>query len=275
MTRRGFVMPVVVLLALVGGLVVGVVLTRASQRAVITQAQLDAYRDAHREFGMKSIITSWINYSQSTSVEELTGGGGEGGKAFRTELPSGDLVEASFFPAQAAVLIEPAAQDGQGARIVRAMRDLDLPDTRPVGPLSVDAARASQQTIASLLAAALQDDELAADLASDIVRTRRDGEIARSELDAVMNELGLEPDARRMAERVLTAEPSLWRVRTVYTPRRLGRAQQEPVVYEGYVDLPDGRVESSTAISSNEVFLSWYRVDERRNTAPGARGAPG
>ncbi|MEM9166427.1 MAG: hypothetical protein AAGB48_05320 [Planctomycetota bacterium] len=272
---RGFVMPVVVLLALVGGLVVGVAMERAAQRVVITQEQLDAYSDSHRSFGIKSIIASWLRFSDDQDMNAMRGvrdaDSNAEGVIFRTDPVNGIDLSVSLQPWQGRLLIVGNGLPAEQAQQVQAMADalrasVGNPErfqqiTRRVGPPAIDAGRAPPEVISIVAATLLEDALLGSKYANELVRARRSETVDRALLLAAAERASLDEAQRSALEPWFTPDPVLWRCAAELTEQDTpGRAGDDKRTrYTGIVMTPDDALATSGAISGHELFLTWER----------------
>lgn len=269
MTGRGFVMPVVVLLGLAGGLIVAVALERSSQRQTIVRRQLEEYRESHRQRGVREIVATWLRYSHEQDVAELSGGE-DGGGAFSIDLGGGSSLRVSLRPAHGTARIgavglsqaDGAAADRTEAELRELVGEAGLRTrTRGVGPLSVDVDSTPVDVLRAVIAGAIEEPELAEGFSSSLL----DLMVMRGEFDPSMisiagMEAGLEAEARARLTEVLLAGPTLWLVRAEWHERSApGRRASLSEVFEGLVDLSPEAFRVRGSGHSSELFLSWDR----------------
>lgn len=276
MKRRAFVMPIVMLLAIIIGVIASVVLSRAAQRSAVVRDQLDAYSASHRDRGVKELVGAWLMYSASQDLLEMTGGGSAGGDAFSVRIGRDATLDVRLEPAQTTARINPIGlntSDGRAARAVeRILRErygsAGLESrTREVGPVAIDAARADDDVLRAFVEAALVDiqpidSETAGRLVSRLRQLEDEDGIDASAVRTASDAVGLEANARDRLAMLLGVRPSLWRVTATWTDRDAGSlAAVNREVYVGLMNLTDQSQMSFGAQHPRELFLEWGRAD--------------
>jgi hypothetical protein len=270
MTGRGFVMPVVVLLGLAGGLIVAVAMERSSQRQTIVRRQLAEYRESHRQRGVREIVATWLRYSHEQDLAELSGGE-DGGGVFSIDLGAGSSLRVSIAPAHNTARIgaiglsrdDGAAADRAEAILRERVGQAGLRSrTRTVGPVSVHVDSAPEEVLRAVIAGVIEEPDQAEEFASSLLgAVRLEDEFDPSMINAAGDEAGLEPEARARLTGVLLAGPTLWRVRAEWhAPPLPGRRASLTEAFEGLVDLSPEAFRVRGSGHSSELFLSWERL---------------
>ncbi len=290
-SRRGFALPLVVLLALVSSLVVAVMLDRSTTQARTVKRQLDGYRDDHFAKGMQEAIDSWMKSVATKPMAELLE---EDGHAMDLELADGVILKLYVFDAQGSVLIDfgtlqgDSITDAQGVamaysgisaqelqkaskaiaetelKIRTAGRYTPVTLTRRYGSPAISVNSAPDPVLAAVANFAGGGD-LVAELIESVNAARSAAPMGATELADLIAKIQTEPEIRAILQRLLTAQPSFWQVEA-----RLYRTNQlsEPAaVYSGY-SLISGRGNTSRdrtggGMTRLSVILDWKRVAER------------
>jgi hypothetical protein len=295
MSRRGFVMPIVMLLALIIGLLSSVVLARAAQRSTIVRDQLAAYTASHRDRGVKELAAAWLMYSYTQDLEAMTGGGPDGGDAFTVTIGRTTTVNVRIEPAQRTARINPIGLNADDGRLARETEtilrerfgEIGLRGrTREVGPVALDAFGATDDVLAAVAQATLEgidpiDDDTADRFVRQLRREDNGTRINPAMVLRAVDNLGLQADARDRLAAVLGTTPTLWRVTAEWNerdPARPALARRE--VYTGLINLTSQTRSNFGAQHPKELFLEWDMIDGADDptgyTDPaGGRGRPG
>lgn len=295
MSRRGFVMPIVMLLALIIGILSSVVLARAAQRSGIVRDQLNAYTASHRDRGVKEIAAAWLMYSAAQDLNEMTGGGPDGGEAFTVAIGRTTTVTVRLEPAQNTARINPIGlnvSDGRAAREAETILRERFGEaglrsrSRSVGPVALDTMRATDDVLEAVAQATLEGiDPIDAEQAARFVtQLRREDNGTRMNPAMVLraaDTIGLQANASDRLASVLGTTPTLWRVTAVWDERDPTRPQLDRRdVYTGIINLTAETQSDFGAQHPKELFLEWGLVDGTDDTtgytgAGGTRGRPG
>ncbi|MEL6796789.1 MAG: hypothetical protein AAFO89_08180 [Planctomycetota bacterium] len=283
MTRRGFVMPIVMLLALIIGLLSSVVLARAAQRSTVVNDQLLSYQASHRDRGVKELAAAWLMYSSNQDLFAMTGDTGgstrtqNGGEAFTVNIGRNTTVTVRIEPAQSTARVNPIglnAADGRAARATeRILRERFgeaglRTRTREVGPMTLDAVRAADDVVAAFVEGALAgvepvDPDGAARFVSELRSRELNGGFDAADVRDAGESVGLNEAAADRLALLLTPDPTLWRVSAVWLERNPARPDLERrEVYEGLINLDDDAQSAFGAQHARELFLEWAMTDD-------------
>ncbi len=289
--RRGFALPLVVLLALVSSLVVVVMLDRSNTQARMVKRQLDNYRDDHFAKGMQEAIDSWMKSVATKPMADLLE---EDGHAMDLELADGVLLKLYVFDAQGSVLTEfgmlqgDSITDAQGVamaysgisvdelkkasksiaeneeKIRTAGRYTPVTLTRRYGSPAVSV-NSSPDPVLAAVANFAGGGDLVAQLLEAVNTARAEKPLGATELADIIAKIQTEPEIRAILQRLLTAQPTFWQIEA-----RLYRTDQlstPAAVYSGY-SLISGRGNTSrdragAGMTRLSVILDWKRVVER------------
>lgn len=255
--RRGFALPLVVLLAFVASLALVVLLERRAVSQRIAARQIAQYSGHHRAAGIKEMINRWLSTTRNRVGESISAGG----HAFSMELPSGEVIEVSFSDGQGAAMIDDSAVSGDRRDLIRAMRDHleSLPPiltdgvTRSVGPAEISLQVAPAIVIEALVVATVEPQRVPR--AVEAILTRRSaGLLHRDRLPEALTDAGLNEDERDELLSMLVEAPTLWRVQADVVDRS-GR------IVSRSVGLMEWSIESrSDAFNQSGPFLTWEEV---------------
>ena len=276
--RRAFVMPVVVLLALIASLTVTVLLNRDTVRHLDAQDELESYIDEHRQRGVRELIALWLQFSGQQDLEALVS---DDGLIFTLDYSGGRELRVWLIEAQSAPLVDPQGLDPQQptADVIPLDEQRNIAERtaialgaraelvgRTAGPLAVSLAGASDETIRALSLAVVQNEVIADEYANQLVRFRNERtEYTRPELLNLARDAGIEDALQTRLAALWTTLPSLWSVRAELVGP--GQAGREEVVarYEATVFIP--REQSTSALLTGSEhpsawFLEWKKLDE-------------
>lgn len=280
--KRAFVMPVVVLLALVASLTVAVVLNRNAVRASDADAQVQSYIDDHRERGLREVIALWLQFSARQEFEELLT---DEGQAFSVDFSGDRTLTVWLTQSQSTALVNPAGLETrqpttdvmalERQREIANLVRLNLESANPrypdllgrqAGPLAVNILLAPPEVIRAMAMAVIGNAEIADAYTNDLVRLR-DGqsEITRLQLLDVARDAGVGDDEQSEITALWTTEPTLWSLRAELTgpsgvlrDATIGRYQALVVIPRE--DETDPLLTGSE--HANSWFLDWKRLDE-------------
>ncbi len=254
-SRRGFALPLVVLLAFIASLSLVVLLERRAVSHRTVQRQVQAYTGHHRAAGLKECVNRWLSTTRVRGQESLS----ETGRAFRLVLPSAEAIDVRFEDGQGAAMIDETNLGGDRRRIVRRMREYleQLPPelthraTRNVGPAEISIRSAPAIVIEALVVAMVDEPRRQQRVVEAILSRRNAGVLTREELPRALSDAGLKDEERDLMLAMLVEAPTLWRVVADITDAR------------GYVlsrsgGLMEWRPEArSDQFSQTGMFLTW------------------
>lgn len=193
-SRRGFLLPLVILVVIAVSLTTGVMLQRQAAQRQLVQQQIDAYQTRHGIRGIQRLIVAYMDALGATDIRDVID---PGGRAFLIEPGDGTRVLVDLYPAQHALRVTPSGADATAEldnlraglrlrqRLALDRASLDFL-TRQVGPIRISAADAPRPVLESIAEAILQDTSLAQGFATDIEDARQTGEFNQQALtDAI------------------------------------------------------------------------------------------
>lgn len=280
--RRAFVMPVVILLALVASLTVTVILNRNSVRSSSVEYELQTYVEDHRERGIREVISTWLQYTGRQDLESIIT---DDGVAFTLDFSGSRTLEVSFFESQTTALVNPSGLGPMqpDESVIALERQREIADAtrlalqtmnpanvanlgRQAGPLAVSALSAPEQVIEALALAVVGDETVAQAFARDLVRLRDSSEdVTRLQLLDLARDAGVSDEIQPILTALWTTRPTLWSVRAELIGPEGSVRNKALARYEGLVFIP--RDDSTSALISgsehaNSWYLEWKRLDE-------------
>lgn len=268
-SSRAFALPLVVVLAMVATMGIAVMLERQGQQTKSTIRHMKWTQDRHLERGVREVVGAWLT-GASRRLGDISQSGGH---ALDLTMPDGRTFRIDIEDAQGSALAVfdgvseqelPFAQSAYESILMRAPDAQTLGAwTREVGPAAISAMTAPEEVLAAAATAYIGDAEASA-MARDIVldrETAADGMGGTQWLRRIFSEYVTEMDDRRALQRLLVAEPDLWRLRITVLDRR----DRLSSMYEAIVEV-DGR-EIRERADSGEFrplgpFLLWRRLDD-------------
>lgn len=270
MARRGFAMPVVVILTLVAGVAIAVLLERHAMQSFGAARRGQHYRDYHVGRGIKEAVTAWLTFAGGGSIS-LENALDSEGRAFELRLTDGEPgrgVEVFLFEAQGRPLGEFAGLSKEsaalGSEILKRLREKIGEDelrrvVRRDGPLAVSVNHAKPEVLRAVIEAATDGGPGSAGLADDIVRARSVEPLDEKKIAELLGNSEITVERRARVTQVLTSKPVLWRVVAVSN-----RGRETEVRYEGLAVLSRGGVAAGdrlSAVQHPSSMISWERVD--------------
>lgn len=261
--RRGFVMPLVLLLSVMVAVMLGLAIERNSTKGLNTSRQVRAYREHHAAKGMQEAISAWLTYQNARAINEVLG---EGGHVFDLDMPDRSIIKVYLRDGQGTILSPTAAaatDSANASAIQRRLRilcqDQRIPwedFERPLGPFEVSVNGADPIVLQAVIEHYLGIDD-AAILVARLLDLRADkGKLERQDILAAASELDLDNQMRNTLLSVLTATPELWFV-TVELYSGGASGSKLTARYGGLVPVRANRAQSSGAWEQPGVFLTW------------------
>lgn len=260
-SRSAFVMPLVLVLALVGGIMAAVALERAAGMGRLAEVQRRGYRDRHLERGLCEVIGQWTASLVGLPLERMIA---SDGFVMGLTLPGGDAVAVYMFDGQGSVLTDPTgltAQERQDMEGVLEALEAVAPEARgewfrPVGPLAVSARAAPAEVLEAVGRYATQG-RGGARFAQELVRRRHRGELTPADLASAMNAEDMTPRQREIVQRLVVLQGELWMVvADVYAP---SPGAEMTLVRRYGGRLVVGRA-AGAGLHSLGSFLSWEEL---------------
>lgn len=214
-SRRGFVLPLVLLLSMVAALTVAASLERQNAQTNLVERQLNDYRRHHEMLGVRAVVEQWLGRRSPQQMRDLADAEGPSYSFVIEE----DVTTHIFLErAQNVPLADVEAVPEDLRETYQALLDR-LPEDRPDlrrrrGPAAIDGASAPPE----VLAAMLDDGERFAERVMD--QRERRSDLDRDRFMQLLQESGLETGQVGPLGRIITFEPTLWRARVVAEDQR-------------------------------------------------------
>lgn len=291
-SQRGFALPLVVLLTLVGGLAIALLLQRHGVQSLAYQRQVENYTNHHEASGVMECILAWL----PTARGKIENAVDENGLAFSMDLSGNSSqsnaarIDVYMREGQGSMLRDPSAVFGRKREIVEdAVYVLDtMPEElkveglfRTVGPPELSLKTAPAIAIQAICTAVIEDPKKADEAAREILRTR-DEMLAETQEGGVggvggvavdpsptlvtnaLQDLGLTAQEQKEITAMLTVKPTLYEC----VAETFDRNNRLLARSGGYYLVSD--VAQNQAIKQRGAFLSWEqkpleRTDEALN----------
>lgn len=266
-TRRGFVLPLVIMLIVVVGLVTAVMLSRDRVQDLAVQRQVEAYQVHHGVMGIWVAFEAWAANKNSTSLPDLLD---PDGHAFSIDAGGGSRIDIALADGQGTLRANASGLDDELATdLAAAVQALvnDVPQQelplylREVGPWQVSAASASPEVLRAIAMGLVQDDDAAEAFALAVAqRAAEDDDFGREDLNNAMADVGLEASDRAKINRIMTVEPTLYRVRigVFATGPAAGRGLLKH--YRALVSIRPRGSNVPTGSKPSAPFLDWQEL---------------
>lgn len=277
-SRRGFVLPIVILLMLVVSAVAAVMLARGDAQTRTVARQLESYQAYHGVRGLRETIDAWMDGQQARSLEDVID---ENGFVFSVLPGDGTRLDVYLFDAQGTLT---TAESGINANTLLTLQAIhnDLvsrvgPDRaedyeRSVGPWPISVNTAARPLIESVVASIVAS-ERADQLSDEIFQRFADGPIDREELSAAMSAAGVDASERAAINQTFTVQPTLWEF--VVDVRGAGANASAGLLgrFRAVTIFRNTLNVSTSQYEQPAPFLSWESeaVDQRENGPPRPR----
>lgn len=282
--RRGYALPLVLLLALVASVVMAMVLDRQRTQTLSQKRQLDHYRDDHFAKGMQEAVDAWMKSVAARPIVELIE---PDGRALDMDLAGGVTLRLYVFDGQGSILTEILGLSGEArvdaANLISELSQLPpdlraaLPDfqrgrltelTRRFGPLQISVNTAPEPVLHAAVRYAFGGSN-SADAVKAIVEARSEKVLAAADLSDVIAKLKGEINQRSVLTRVLTTQPVLYRLEARLFRTGASADARPAAIYAGYTMI-SGRSTQRDRTGSQTTRLTsifdWHRVPDPRES---------
>ncbi len=220
--RRGFALPLVILLLLVSGMTIVVIMQRQTSQSKLVEEMVGDYQSHHAAFGVRAIVRKWMNQKSGRELAEFAA---KEDVSYRFILPNDLYVsiwiqDGQGMPVAAPVDIGPTNLTYYRDIIERTRQYSNRP-IRPRGPSAISIGSAPR----SVLKALVEDEEQGDRLAQRIIDARQRRPLDRDELMNQLRRSGLADDEIARIIAISTFDPILWRV-NVFSDDRKHRIQR-------------------------------------------------
>lgn len=261
--RRGFAMPMVILLAVVIALGVGVSVSRQVAQSRTVARQIRAYQEHHAAQGLQEAIGAFVQRIDAREIDDSTA---EDGHAMDLELEGGDVARVYFIEAQGTLLTSLGGLSDDALQSNALTLERLLATTKPeryrevtrdVGPWEVSPRTASAEVLRAAIGAITEEDRIAAAVTDEVLSRRDDERIGWSEVSFMLEGAGASDADRRELQRMFTFDPELWFVRVDVKPRGTRKLSAR---YGGLTYIPSGSRRGRSGQAATGVFLTWENL---------------
>jgi hypothetical protein len=254
--RRGFSLPLVMVLGVIGLLAVGTLLFRRNTSLFASDIQSDSYVAHHFQFGVRDLVMTVLQTSRRVPESRLSGGT----IGFDAELEGGLTLEVRLRDAQGSVLLwaddTPSIRLTVLRRAIRSLVDQQLQDERylrAMGPPRVSVHAAEKETLSAMIRGI--DPEANGDqFADSIIEARQTADLTVTELRSRAQTAGVKADRLELVDAMLTTESNLWWVQA-----RILDSQGRPVFQQGGL-MQGGLRPGIGASSASWQVLHWGEI---------------
>ena len=276
--RRGFVMPLIVLLALVTSMMVAVLLNRNAVRRSDAEWELNSYIEEHRQRGVREMVAVWLQFSAQQDFESMLA---SDGTAFTLDYSGGRRLTVKLLPAQGSPVIDSEGVDVSqvagtvlSPKLQREIVDRTAENLgaraevlgRSSGPIAVSLYDAPAEVIRAMSRAVLMNDQLAEEYTNQLIRRRDESEaIDRPALLNLARDVGIPDNQQTQLAALWTTLPALWRARVELTGPGEGGRDETIGRYEAMIFIPREEATSPLLTGSEHPsawFLEWRKLDE-------------
>ncbi|MFG0327087.1 MAG: hypothetical protein ACF8SC_07470 [Phycisphaerales bacterium JB037] len=217
--RRGYVLPIVLLLTLVCTLAATVMLNRQNAQTAAVRRQIDHYQEHHGSRGIEEVIAAWV---ETLEVNELPAIIAEDPKVLDMTLADGSVASVFLSDGQSRALASFSGVDASGAtdgpaiyEILQALVPMDeiASVTRDAGPVAISVQGADPRVLTAAMRYVTGDENTAEELTREILRRREREDLTTTGLTAIATRARLPQEQRGVFNRVLVAEPSIFEMR--------------------------------------------------------------
>jgi len=207
--RRGFALPLVILLLLISSMTIVVIMQRQTAQTRLVHEMIDDYQTHHAAFGVRAIVRKWISNKTGSDLSEFAA---KEGVSYRFVLPNDVYVSVWVLDGQGIPVTTPTDIGPANVRyyteITSRIRSTSDRALRARGPSMISIATAPRDVLEALV----EDEDQGRNLADRIIKARERRPLDR---DGMMNQLrraGLGDDQIARIVAITTFDPGLWRV---------------------------------------------------------------
>jgi len=210
-TRRGFVLPLVLLVILTGSLAIAATMERHSAQIRAVERRIDDYRSHHDQLGVRAVVNQWLRRASPDQLGELAEGDGPSYTfVIRNELQIRIFLEDGQGLPLGNAGAAPAGQLRQDyMELLDRLREQEQIAglTRRVGPYTISAQAAPEPVLAALVP------EDGQEFAESAAQARDRGRLDRAMLLELLDRSDVQPQDAQEVANLLTFSPTLWRIR--------------------------------------------------------------
>ena len=264
---RGFALPMVLLVAMVGMIAVSAMLTRYVSQNRSVHRHTQRYVDHHMQRGVQEVVGSWLESMYGGPLAEVIG---PDGLALVVDFEGGRRMEVYLRDGQGTLLTRlDEAPDRERRTTEAALAELSATVgagemdgyTRSAGSVKVSIAAVPGPVLRAILLSGGVSEEPADQIVGEILARRERGPITSQEVYTVLDSPGVPAERRAIIAALLTDSPSLWVVET-----RVVEGARDRVVarYAGLIEVEprrSGRGGAQSSFKPAGPFLTWEVLD--------------
>jgi type II secretory pathway component PulK len=266
--RRGFALPLVLMLVLICSILLAVLLQGHSTMLLNTQRQIDTYAFGHATRGVGEALNLVVQGREAEIAQALD----PDGKIVEFHVDGGQVLSVYLEDGQGKVLSNLSGLGTENYRLGREVlrrlgevaRERAPLMIRGEGPLAISVNSAPEEVIRAALSA-ITGGEGGDGLARDIVRRRSaEGVIAADDLRTMISGSELSDEQKGRANALLTASPTLWRVWAVLESGDPFVPAQEYTAWATFLRSRSASPgDRATSAQRSVAIFGWERVTDR------------
>ena len=215
--RRGFALPLVILLLLISGMTIVVIMQRQTAQSQLVEEMIGDYQSHHAAFGVRAIVRKWLNQKTGRELAEFAD---EEDVSYRFILPSDMYVSIWIRDGQGMPVVSPLdigpTNLNYYTEINRRVQQRTRTPLRSKGPALISVGTAPRVVLAALV----EDEEQGQRLAQRLIDARERRPLDRDELMTQLRRAGLADDEIARIISIVTFDPVLWRVNVLGDDRK-------------------------------------------------------
>lgn len=217
LARRGFALPLVILLMLISSMTIVVIMQRQTAQTHIVEEMIGDYQTHHAAFGVRSIVRKWLINKRANELAEFAA---KEDVSYRFILPNDIYVSIWILDGQGMPAIAPTDIGAANLTYYREVSSRAKTNTgeplRSRGSAMISMASAPR----GVLRALVEDEEQGARLADRIIAARERKKLDRDELMNQLRRSGLADDEIARVIAIATFDPALWRINVMSEDRK-------------------------------------------------------
>lgn len=271
--RRGFTLPLVLMLLLISGMFLTLLMQRMVNAALAARRSANTYTFHHISLGIQESVEAWVDSNGRRPLAESLGPDGE---AFELVVEGGQRVTVRFRDAQGLALGELSGIREQQAESAAAVMVSLVERTDPQrarglirteGPVAISVATAPEVVLLAAVDSVTKG-RGTRDLVEQILRLRESSFVSEEDLTRVIEDAGLDATAQNRLRQLLTATPQLWEVvaEAEPLPGATSTLASSRIRYGGLAYLaPPGRARSAQdrmSLERKSRFIRWRELTD-------------
>lgn len=260
MTRRGYALPLVLMIAVISSAVISTMINRYATMRLSTERQLDGYREFHDRAGIPEIVVAWWRLAPDEPDDFLELINQQDGLVL-TATTRGERLRIWVRPGGGELPVEGAAIGSPELRAAGEILDLLRPNAdelrRSVGPEQVTAGIADVSVLEAIATAVTNDSSVSARVARELSeQARSDAISSAAEVRTLASSAGMTSEQIGTFVEFISLRPSLWIIEAELTDITRTGPVQAPTRYRGLLREP----ENPASANDRSWFVTWERV---------------